>query len=154
MQNTEEDSFPCKQSGCTGVITQDPQYLVAVRTGCASSSPAAACPVCGRLYWPHNGLPVRNRQYDNAFVINGSLENRPMNAAEKKELVKEYTDSVKTESDGDEWNYVREDFGFLVSKGHANDCPAKDNKGECICGNSDALKWIAEHPGKEVALAE
>jgi len=154
MPETKQVSFPCKQSGCTGVVTDNTEFTVALRVGCHASAPAVFCPKCGRLYWPETGLPCRNRQHDNAFITKGHLENWPMPSAEKKAFVQEYIDSVKPDSKEDEVGYVREDLDHLIQKGHAPDCPAKDGKGKCACGNSDAEKWILEHPGKEVALAE
>ena len=149
MSETKKVSFPCKQNGCTGIITDDPEFMAALQVGCHASAPAVFCPKCGRLYWPESGLPCRNRQHDNAFITDGHLENRPMPSAEKKVFVKEYVDSIRSESDEAEINYARDDLNYLIQKGHAPDCPAKDGRGECVCGNDDAEKWISENHNKE-----
>jgi hypothetical protein len=154
MKQTTQVSFACKQAGCTGVVTDKPEFVVTLHVGCHASAPAVFCPICGRLYWPENSLPCRNRQHDDGFIVNGGLENRPMPAVEKKAFVKEYIDSVKPDSKEDEVGYVRDNLTYLIEKDHAPGCTAKDDKGECTCGNSDAEKWIVAHPGKEVALAE
>lgn len=154
MKEPTHVSFACKQAGCTGVVTDKSEFVVALQVGCHASAPAVFCPVCGRLYWPENGLSCRNRQHDNAFIVNGVIENRPMPAAEKKAFVNEYIGYVKPDSKVDEIAYVRADLTYLIEKGHAHECSANDSKGDCTCGNQDAERWIAAHPEKEVALIE
>ena len=147
-------SFACKTAGCTGELTPETVELVSLQVGCHRTDCAIACPACGRIHWP-NGNVVRNRQHDNAYLDkSGMVELRPMPAAEKKTFTDGIMSSLGPDASDEDKEYIRDVLNYLVRKGHAPDCSAKDDKGECNCSNTDAEKWIAEHPDAEAATAE
>jgi hypothetical protein len=136
--------FPCRETGCAGIITDDRRFSVPIQTSCTGSSLAARCPVCGRLHWSESGEPVQSRAFEKVFFVNGDIENRPLESsgrltatcelldgAEKKELIQSYYHGHLT---------------HLADLGHAPDCPATTCTGACLCGVTEAKKWLAKHP--------
>ena len=145
--SSKSASFPCREAGCAGTITTDPQFRVMVQTSCAGTSPAARCPVCGRLHWPITGEPVRNRRYEKVFLVAEALENRPLESAGKLQAVQELVESSERAELIPE--YYHDQFHFLLGLGHAADCPAATSIGECLCGHAEADQWLREHKLEE-----
>jgi len=43
-------------------------------------------------------------------------------------------------------SYYFDKLSFLVKIDHAPDCPAAGASGNCICGITEAQKWLSENP--------
>ena len=92
-----------------------------------------------------------NRRFEKTLLIHGQLVLRPIDSADKLETINEHVsaleDAVKGENEEGKYliRHLRDQITYLLGLGHASDCPAKDTIGECLCGNVEAEKWLAEN---------
>lgn len=147
MKLEEPPCFPCHEAGCTGTITDDPQYSVTIRTGCCATSQATRCPVCGRLHWPNGGDPVQSRAYEKVFSSDGNnLENRPLESSDRLSATRNLFEGARRKDLVPE--YYTDKIRFLIALGHAPDCPAAKSTGDCVCGITEADKWLLDNASK------
>ena len=139
---TQATVFPCIEKNCNGKVNRK-KIATFLKTGCHSSSQACCCDKCGRLYMAGNGNPASNRRYEKAFWVNDTVEFKPMDSTEKVAAVN--TLIVSGEKKELIPAFYQDQMSFLLGLGHANDCPAKDTIGECVCGHAEAEKWLREH---------
>jgi len=148
----EQKCFPCIEPGCGQVVSIENERAVGLQTTCASGSVAFSCPGCGRLYWgslgENRGKPVMNRRYEKAFCKDGNMEHKPLLAGEKSKVLQGLIAECQKE---EAFGFLLGHVGFVVSLGHAPDCPTATDEGSpCTCGISDAKEFIAkEFTGKQ-----
>ena len=133
-------SFPCQEKDCGQIVLVEGQAQITLQNGCRRTGHFYKCPGCGRIYGD-DGNPVLSRGFEKAFFTDKGLENRPLDAHEKAEIIQILIKQAAGASENDV-GYISFQLHCTVRQGHAADC----KEFNCSCGLKEAEQFVVEHP--------
>ncbi len=154
-----ESRFECVESGCDNLVDPQTSHAITLSAAEYSTTLAAACEGCGRLYSVFTAEPVFSSDYMKVFSGVHQLEHKQLTAVEKYNLIHGALSIIESSESFEQgemykrrivnmcggaelWNARR------ISRAmHAPDCEAVFYRAThmCNCGVVHARDWFKNH---------